>query len=120
MTARKVLLSLVIIIIFFVGVVEGSTQTVISTKNEFGGKTVEEAYSPDDTESSDTTKIITYNNDINTPVKKEYFFTAESADENGASRGIVYLGSNGDITKKEVFYTGKSSDENGVSRGSSI
>ena len=117
MTARKVLFSLVSMIILFCGVVEGSTQNVISTQNEFGGKTVEEVYSPEDKESGDIIKIISYYNDSNRSVKREYFFTDRSANKDGVSRSIVYLDSNEKVTKTEVFYTDKSANEDGISRG---
>jgi len=88
MAERKVLLLLVSIIILFFGVVEGSAQNVISTKNEFGGKTEEEVYLPDDAESGDIINVITYYNDSNRFVEKECFFTEKAADKKGINRGI--------------------------------
>jgi len=65
MTARRVLLSLASMIVLVYGVVEGSTQKVTSTKNEFGGRTVEEVYPTEDTESNDIVKIVSYYDDSN-------------------------------------------------------
>ena len=116
MTARRVLLSLASMIILVYGVVEGSTQKVTSTKNEFGGRTVEEVYPTEDTESNDIVKIISYYDDSNRCIKKDRIFTKKSADENGFNRIIDYLESNGKPVKREFFYTDKSANENGFNR----
>ena len=116
MTARRALLSLASMIILVYGVVEGSTQRVTSTKNEFGGITVEEVYSTEDTESDDIVKIISYYDDSNRCVKKDRSFTKKYANENGFNRSIVYLDTNEKPAKREFFYTEKSVNENGFNR----
>jgi len=116
MTARRVLLSLASIIILIYGVVEGSTQKVTSTKNEFGGSTVEEVYSTEDTESNDIAKIISYYDDSNRCVKKDRIFINKSANDNSFNRIIDYLESNEKPVKREFFYTDKSVNENGFNR----
>ena len=116
MTAKRVLLSLASMIVLVCGVVEGSTQKVTSAKNEFGGRTVEEVYSTEDTEPNDIVKIISYYDDSNRCVKKDRIFTSKSANETGVNRIIVYLDTNGKPAKREFFYTDKSANENGFNR----
>jgi tetratricopeptide (TPR) repeat protein len=98
---------------FGVGLFEDNKEKATSSKNEFGGETLEKTYKKEDAGSEDVKKDITYFDGNKKKMKTEYFHTDKFANEKGFNRSISYFDATGKRTKAEYFFTDKFISEKG-------
>jgi len=91
-------------------------ERVVSTRNEYGGKTVEKTYAKGEKGSNELKKEITYFDGGGKKTIAEAFFTDTFANEKGVNKCLSYFDSHGKRTKAEYFLTDKFSMEKGLDK----
>jgi hypothetical protein len=104
-----VVVLLVNLVFFFNGSVQAVNTKVISEKNQYGGKTVEETYEKADKLYGICTKIMTYLDNQQRIREKETYYTDTQQESPGVHRSEAYFEPDGQTPKSlVVFYTDKS------------
>ena len=117
-------------LLFAVGVAGGAVSgRVISAKNEYGGKTVEQVYTykelkktkksgsmKDMVQKDKIQKDITYFDGKGKKVKMESYYSPQYTATSGAERRIAYFDANGELTKMEKVFTVQYSAGKGYDR----
>ena len=91
-------------------------ERVLSTRNEYGGRTVEKTYAKGEKGSNELKKQVTYFDANGRRTSAEAFFTDTFANEKGTGKSISYFDANGKRTKAEYFHTDIFTREKGPDR----
>lgn len=93
------------------------TEKVKNERNEYGGKTVMYTLSSGDPYyKKGVSKYIGYYDGNKKAVKKEVFYTDESARKDGYSKSIAYFDSNEREIRRETFPTDEFAQKDGISK----
>lgn len=82
-------------------------ERVVSTRNEYGGKTVEKTYAKGEKGSEELKQQITYFDGSGRRTKAEYLHADMFANEKGFNKSISYFDASGKTTKRELYKKGK-------------
>ena len=91
-------------------------ERVVSTNNEYGGKTVEKTYGKDEKGSEALKQQITYFDGNGRRTKAEYLHTDTFANEKGIEKSMSYFDADGKRTKAEYFHTDTFTREKGLNK----
>jgi hypothetical protein len=91
-------------------------ERVLSTRNEYGGRTVEKTYAKGEKGSNELKKQVTYFDVSGKRTIAEAFFTDTFANEKGIGKSISYFDNNGKRTKAEYFHTDTFANEKGLDK----
>ncbi len=112
----KTFLVLTNLLLVLVGISLGSTEIVISQKNEYGGQTIETTYSKNDNQFDRLLRDVTFLDEYKNIVKVEYFYTTKAVDMNGVSRAIIHVVHNSKIIMQENYYVDNSANKLGLNK----
>ncbi len=91
-------------------------ERVLSTRNEYGGKTVEKTYVKGEKGSNELKKQVTYFDGSGKRTSAEAFFTDSFANEKGIEKSMSYFDADGKRTKAEYFHTDTFTTEKGLDK----
>jgi len=91
-------------------------ERVLSTRNEFGGRTVEKTYATGEKGSNELKKQVTYFDGSGKRTSAEAFFTDTFANEKGIEKSMSYFDADGKRTKAEYFHTVTFTREKGLDK----
>lgn len=118
---RKIVLGLCVLLVALV-VADSAfakTEKIIEKRNEFGGETEEEAYSPGDDKYKDgIAKLVEYYDGNKRILKMETYFTPEHSLKDGIQKSVQYYDNRfytiGKRTRVEFYYTDDYAGREGI------